>query len=168
MEFNDRLLSFSLVARGCLSGTTWALNFVPADRLGKVVELSLNLLHLVNDRHILFDQVFLRLADLGDQSMLPVLDIVLLVCRAHQLLLHGEVANMLLLEGVDEQFDTCLAVLALHQRRQLVLHQLLKVIVLLCRTQHGGHAPEAIHPVFDCSLLHSQVRLQDHVGRHEH
>lgn len=116
LKFNDRLFGLHLVARSHLTGTVRAFGFVTRDRLREVVELPLHLFHLVNDRHILFNQVFLRLADLGNKSVFPVLHIVLLVRCTHQLLLHSEVADVLLLEGVHEEFDSCFAVLALHER----------------------------------------------------
>ena len=109
LNINDRLSVVSLIrcaltAKSTFSGLT-------IERLSKVCDLSLNLLHFLDDRHVLLDKLLLRSTYLRHQVKFPALDIVLLVSGTHELLLHGKVAHMLLFERVNKKFDTHLTVL---------------------------------------------------------
>ena len=81
------------------------------DLLREICELLLDSFHLLDIHHVFFDQLFLRVTHLLHQSYLPILYVTLLVHSHHELLLHGEVSDVLLLESLYEQSDSFLTVL---------------------------------------------------------
>ena len=109
LNINDGLSVVSLVRCALTAKST--LSRLTIERLSKVCDLSLNLLHFLDDRHVLLDELLLRPTYLRHQVKFPALDIVLLVCGTHELLLHGKVAYMLLFERVNKKFNAHLAVL---------------------------------------------------------
>ena len=95
--------------------------------LREVGELLLHLLHLLDVRHVLLNELLLRSAHLGDQIKLPILDVSLFVRGAHQLLLHGEIAHVLLFEGFNEKFNATFTILRLDNSLKFTFHQLFEV-----------------------------------------
>ena len=103
-----------------------------------------------------------------DQACLPILNVGLLVCCTHELLLHREIANVLLLECLDEKPDAALAVLRFHENHKFFLHHALELILLLSRAENGAHSLEGRHFLFDSLLLTGEFRSENHIGLEEH
>ena len=154
-----------LLGCGCLLSRCLVFVCLTLHRLAEFVEQLLNLLHLGDNGHVLLNELLLGTADLRDEALLPVLDFCLLVSRTHQLLLHREVAHMLLLERVDQKSDARLTVLGLDQVDKFTLHHLDKLILLLPCPQCRGHSPERGDLLLDRVLLVLELRSENHVSR---
>ena len=106
LDFDDWLLALR-----CLSTQTLIRGLLDDDLLREICELLLDSFHLLDIQHVFFDQRFLSVTHLLHQSYLPILYVTLLVHSHHELLLHGEVGDVLLLESLYEQSDSLLTVL---------------------------------------------------------
>ena len=111
--------------------------------------------------------MLLLAAHLGNQALLPILNVRLLIRSAHQLLLHREVAHVLLLQRFNQEPDASLAVLRFDERNKFTLHHLLKIRVLSTRAKHRGHPLERRHFVLSLLLLQLKVWSKHHVSVNE-
>ena len=101
LNINDGLPVVVSLVR-CALPTVASLTRLTIERLCKVSDLPLNLLHFLDDRHVLLNELLLGSTYLRHQVKFPALDIVLLVSGTHKLLLHGKVAYMLLFESINQ------------------------------------------------------------------
>jgi len=132
LELQSCLLASRLELLGVHLGTLGAC-FVHHCHVLVLGQLPLRLFHLRDDGHILLNKLFLGASSRRDKPLLPVLNLCLLVHGGHELLLYGEVINVLFFERLDKQLDTLLAVLCLYHRDQVALHQVLEFALQLPR-----------------------------------